>query len=335
METFTSALFSQKLSRIALGTWAIGGDLWGGADEEESIQTIHTAIEQGINIIDTAPGYGSGTSETYVGRALNQNKKRDQVLISTKVGLQFQRDGSVVRNLTQDFILEDLHRSLKRLQTDYVDLYFIHWPDPLVPIEETAKTMARLYNEGKIRAIGVSNFNQEQCTLFRQAAPCHFCQPPYNIFERNAEKQGLLDYCKKEKILLMTYGVLCRGLLSGKMEKTRVFKDSDLRKSLDPKFSSPVFEEYLEAAQEISALAQKNYGKTLLEFSVRWVLDKGPDIAIWGARRPAQLAPLQNLFNWKISIQTMQEVDTILKRTIKHPQDPAAFMGPPLRKKAA
>ena len=138
-----------KVSRVALGTWAMGGWMWGGTDEFESIKTIRTAIDQGINLIDTAPVYGFGLSEEIVGKALTGI--RSSVVVATKVGLEW-RDGKPYRNATRERIRTELHDSLRRLRTDYIDIYQVHWPDPLVPIEETADTMRELYRQGKIRA---------------------------------------------------------------------------------------------------------------------------------------------------------------------------------------
>ncbi len=330
LEYISTPLFPEKLSRIALGTWAIGGALWGGTDEAESVATIQAAFEAGINVLDTAPAYGQGEAEMLVARALRASKKRNQTIIATKGGIEFRPDGSAVRNLTEAFIKEDLHNSLKRLETDHIDIYFMHWPDPLVPVEEVANTLRKLYEAGKIRAIGLSNFDEKQCAIFRKAAPLHFCEPPYNIFERDIER-GLLPFCKKEKIMIMGYSALCRGLLSGKMSKVRVFKGDDLRGWLDKKFLPPSFEEYLEAAKQIGDIAQKKYGKTLLEFAIRWVLDQGVEIAIWGMRKRAQLDPINLIAGWKIDESTRKEIDAILKKQIKHPQNVSEYFGPPLR----
>ncbi len=330
MEYFSTPLFSEKVSRVALGTWAIGGSLWGGTEEKDSIATILEAIEKGITLFDTAPAYGQGVSENYVGKALKQSKKRNQLLISTKGGIEFRKDGSAARNLTEEFLTRDLHNSLKRLGTDHIDIYFIHWPDPLVPIETSAKVMGRFFKEGKIRAIGVSNYDEKQIDAFKSVAPCHFCQPPYNIFERNIERK-LLPFCKKEKILLMTYSALCRGLLSGKMSKKRQFGKDDLRTTFDRKFKPPAFDEYLSAADQIAKLAKEKYGKSLLDFAIRWVLDQGSDVALWGARRPDQLAPIEGIFGWHLDQATRKKVDEILRATVKHPQDVEEYMGPPVR----
>ncbi len=235
METTRLQGIDIDASRIVLGTWAIGGWMWGGSDEEESIRTIHAALDQGINVIDTAPVYGFGRSEEIVGKALARRGGRDRLVIATKVALEW-RDGKVFRNATAVRIEAEIEDSLRRLGTDTIDLYQVHWPDPLVPIEETAAAMAKLHRQGKIRAIGVSNYSPEQMDLFRQAAPLQSCQPPYNLFERQIERD-VLPYCKEKGIALLAYGALCRGLLSGKMTADRKFEGDDLRK-IDPKFQT-------------------------------------------------------------------------------------------------
>jgi len=220
-----------KVSRVAIGTWAIGGWMWGGTDEAESIATIRAAIDHGINVIDTAPAYGFGRSEEIVGKAIAH--ARSNVIIATKVGLEWQSD-KVFRNASRARIMREIEDSLRRLQTDYIDVYQVHWPDPLVAIEETAEAMCALYNQGKIRAIGVSNFSIDQMNRFRRVAPLHVLQPPYNLFERGIE-EDLLPYCRENKIAMFGYGALCRGLLSGRMRADTAFGGDDLRRS-DPKF---------------------------------------------------------------------------------------------------
>src|ERR1700689_2882967 len=175
-----------RLSRIGLGTWAIGGWMWGGSDEAESIKTIHAALDRGISLIDTAPVYGFGRSEEIVGRALAQAGRRKQAVIATKVGLAW-RDGKPYRDASKSRIVQEAEDSLRRLQTDVIDIYQVHWPDPKTAIEETAEAMATLYRAGKIRAIGVSNFSPAEMDAFRAVAPLHTVQPPYNLFERGIE----------------------------------------------------------------------------------------------------------------------------------------------------
>ncbi len=271
-------------SRIGLGTWAMGGWMWGGTDEERSIRTICAALERGITLIDTAPAYGQGRSEEIVGKAVARWGRRDRVVLATKVGLEW-RNGEVARNATRARIRQEIADSLKRLRTDYVDLYQVHWPDPLVPIEETAETLHALYREGRIRAIGVSNYSPEQMDLFRQVAPLHAAQPPYNLLEREAEER-VLPYCLWHGIATLTYGALCRGLLSGRMRADTRFGGDDLRRT-DPKFQPPRYAQYLRAVATLEHLARARYERSVLALAVRWVLDQpGVQVALWGARSP-------------------------------------------------
>src|SRR3984893_14767434 len=239
---------SLKVSPVAIGTWAIGGWMWGGTDEAESVSTIRAALEHGINIIDTAPVYGFGRSEVIVGRAIAEARVRSGVLIATKAGLEWE-DGRVFRNASRARIMREIEDSLRRLQTDYIDIYQVHWPDPLVTIEETAEAMHTLFRQGKIRAIGVSNFSVSQMDRFRRVAPLHVLHPPYNLFERGIEAD-LLPYCRKNKIATLGYAALCRGLLSGRMRPDTVFDGDDLRRT-DPKFLEPRFAQYLAAVEQL------------------------------------------------------------------------------------
>src|ERR1019366_3119263 len=252
---------SLKVSPVAIGTWAIGGWMWGGTDEAESVSTIRAALEHGINVIDTAPAYGFGRSEEIVGRAIPEGKLRSRVLISTKVGLEWQ-GGKVFRNASRARILQEVEDSLRRLRTDHIDIYQVHWPDPLVTIEETAEAMHTLFKQGKIRAIGVSNFSVSQMEQFRRVAPLHVLQPPYNLFERGIEAD-ILPFCRKNKIATFGYGALCRGLLSGRMQPDTKFEGDDLRRT-DPKFLEPRFAQYLAAVGGLDQLAQQCFGKRVI-----------------------------------------------------------------------
>jgi aryl-alcohol dehydrogenase-like predicted oxidoreductase len=167
-----------KVSRVGLGTWAIGGWMWGGTDEAQSIATIRAAVDYGINVIDTASVYGFGRSEEIVGKAIAEGSLRSKIFIATKAGLEW-RSGQVVRNATRQRILAEFEDSLRRLQTDYIDIYQVHWPDPLVDVTETAEAMDQLYREGRIHAIGVSNFSVAQMQRFRTAwRHCMCCRRP-------------------------------------------------------------------------------------------------------------------------------------------------------------
>src|ERR1700736_4194283 len=249
------------VSRIGLGTWAIGGWMWGGTDDEESIATIRDGLERGLNLIDTAPAYGFGRSEEIVGHALTDGRLRSRVVIATKVGLEW-KDGKVFRNATRRRVLREVEDSLRRLRTDYIDIYQVHWPDPLAPIEETAEAMQELLDQGKIRAIGVSNFSVPQMERFRRVAPLHVLQPPYNLFERAIEAQ-ILPYCRANNIATLGYGALCRGLLSGRMRPDTTFEGDDLRR-FDPKFQPPRFAQYLAAVRQLDRLAQDHFHRRVI-----------------------------------------------------------------------
>jgi len=316
-----------KVSRIAIGTWAIGGWMWGGSDENESVSAIHAALEQGINVVDTAPVYGFGRSEEIVGKALAERGLRSRAIIATKVGLEW-RNGKVFRNASRDRIMRELGDSLRRLRTDYIDIYQVHWPDPLVPIEETAETMSTLYRQGKIRAIGVSNFSVEQMERFRRVAPLHVLQSPYNLFERGIEAE-ILPYCRKHDIAMLGYGPLCRGLLSGRMRADTAFGGDDLRRT-DPKFQHPRFAQYLAAVRRLDQLARQRYGKQVIHLAVRWMLDQGISVALWGARRSDQLQPAAEVAGWSLDAATQAAIDLILAETITDPVGPE-FMAPPSR----
>lgn len=328
MEYTSIPNINKKVSRIGLGTWAIGGGLWGGTDEEDSIKTILKAFEKGINLIDTAPAYGKGTSEKIVGKAIKEYGKREEIVIATKVGLNQETEG-VFRDSRKNSIKKELEDSLKRLQVEYIDLYQIHWPDPSTPISETAETLNEMLNEGKIRAIGVSNYSLQQIEEFRKNAPLHADQSPFNLFEREAE--NIIKHCLKEEIAILGYGSLCRGLLSGKMSKDRVFKGDDLRKGMDPKFQEPHFSQYIACAEALKEWVKRKYKRPLLALAVRWVLDKNIHIALWGARHPDQLNDVETIFGWKLTAEDFQEIDQIVKTTVKDPIGPQ-FMSPPERK---
>jgi aryl-alcohol dehydrogenase-like predicted oxidoreductase len=329
MEQITIGDSGLTTSRIGLGTWAIGGWMWGGTDEAQSIATIRSAVERGVTLIDTAPAYGFGRSEEIVGKALAEGSLRDKVQIATKVGLSW-NDGAVYRDSRPARIRKEIEDSLRRLQTDVIDLYQVHWPDLETPIAETARTLEDLRREGKIRAIGVSNYSPAQMNTFRAVAKLDTVQPPYNIFEREMDAD-VLPYAERTGLTVLSYGALCRGLLSGRMSIQTKFQGDDLRK-VDPKFQGDRFRQYLSAVHELEKIASERFGKSILALAVRWVLDQGPTIALWGARKPSQMDPVDEIDGWHIDAATKGEIDAILKRFIADPVSPS-FMAPPLTRR--
>ena len=203
----------------------------------------------------------------------------------------------------------------------------MHWPDFETPIAETARTLEDLRREGKIRAIGVSNFSPTQMRMFSADAQLDAVQPPYNLFERDIEVD-VLPYAVGAGLTVLSYGALCRGLLSGRMDADTKFNGDDLR-NIDPKFQGKRYLQYLAAVDELEKLAHERFGKSVLALALRWVLDQGPTIALWGARNPSQLDPIGDVEGWHIDSAAEAEIDAVLKRCIVDPVSPA-FMAPPV-----
>jgi len=313
-------------SRVGLGTWAMGGMQWGGTDDDESVRTIHAALDHDVTLIDTAPAYGFGHSEEVVGRAIAEKGGRDKVVLATKVGLERIGD-ALYRNATRTQIETEIEQSLKRLRTDYIDLYQVHWPDLATPYEETAAALDNLQTAGKIRAIGVSNYSIEAMARFAKVAELASAQPPLNLFERQAESDTL-PWCFANGVATLTYGALCRGLLTGGIGPETVFPGDDLR-NLDPKFQEPRFAEYTQAVELLRRYALERFGKSMLAFAMRWVLDQpGVSVALWGARQPDELDPVGDVVGWKLDEEALTYVDALLTETIRDPVGPE-FMAPP------
>ena len=313
-------------SRIGLGTWAIGGLEWGGVDDAAAKATIHRALDAGITLIDTAPIYGEGHAEEVIGDAIKG--RRDDVIVADKFGLEWHPGGEVSRNGSSTRIRKELEDSLSRLQTDYIDVYQVHWPDDGTPIEETALTLAGLFKAGTIRAVGVSNFSPVQMDEFRRYAPLHTVQPPYNIFEQESARE-VLPYAQAHDMCALTYGSICRGLLSGSINKQTVFSGDDIRRT-DPKFQSPRFDQYLQAVARLDALAHERFGKRLIHLALRWALDSpGVGVVLWGARRPEQISAVDGVFGFSIDNDTRCEIDRIVSEEVTDPVGPE-FLAPPL-----
>jgi aryl-alcohol dehydrogenase-like predicted oxidoreductase len=313
-------------SRIGLGTWAMGGVQWGGTDDDASVRTIHAALDRGVNVIDTAPAYGFGHSEEVVGRAIAEKGGRDRVVLATKLGLERHGD-ALYRNSSRAQIQREIEDSLRRLRTDYIDLYQVHWPDPRTPYETTAQVLLELERAGKIRAVGVSNYSIDAIERFGKITPIAAAQPPLNLFERESQAD-VLPWCAAHAIRTLTYGALCRGLLTGTIDRTTKFEGDDLRK-LDPKFQPPRLAQYLEAAALLERYARQRYDRSLPAFAVRWVLDQpGVSIALWGARRPHELDPINEIMGWKLDAEALAYVDKTIARTVRDPVG-SEFMAPP------
>jgi aryl-alcohol dehydrogenase-like predicted oxidoreductase len=326
----TTLLGGQRVSRIGLGTWAIGGMEWGAVSESDAISTILSALDLGINFIDTAPIYGHGRSEELLGKAIRLHGRRDHFFLATKAGLDWGEDAdstdgnaqhraAIVANLSPARLLTELERSLRRLGTDYIDLYQVHWPDPTIDPAETAEILLGFQRSGKVRALGVSNFTVAQMERFRAVAPLVSNQPPYNLFERAIDHQTL-PWCAQHGVAVICYSSLCRSLLGGRLRPEMVF--DDIRR-VDPKFQPPRFAQYLAAVDRLDQYARERFGKSVAELAVRWVLDRpGISIALWGAKRPQQLETALGVMGWHLDAEAMAAIDAIVDECVTDPVGP-------------
>jgi aryl-alcohol dehydrogenase-like predicted oxidoreductase len=323
-----------EVSRIGLGTWEIGGLDWGAVPDDVAVATCLGALERGINLIDTAPIYGDGRSEEIVGKAMRAHGRREDFFIATKGGLERNPFG-VFSNSTAPRLREELEASLRRLGTEFIDLYQVHWPDPRTPIAETAALLAKFQREGKVRALGVSNFSVAQMEEFRSVAPLASNQPPYNIFDREIDEASLdgpaiRSWCADHGVAILCYSPLCRSLLAGRITRGMNFDRKDIR-SFDPKFQEPRFSQYMTAVERLAAYARERYGKSLLELAARWVLDRpGVSVALWGARRPEQLDAVSGVMGWKLDAAAMAEIDRIVEESVTDPVGPE-YLTPKVR----
>ena len=281
-------------SAVGLGTWAIGGWMWGGTDEAAAVRAIEVSIDAGISLIDTAPAYGLGRSEELVGRAIAG--KREKVVIATKCGLNwhsgkgrhfFDEDGVPVhRYLGADGIAHEVEQSLKRLGTDHIDLYITHWQDPTTPITETMDALLRLKQQGKIRAIGASNVSPAELGDYLATGALDAIQERYSMLDRGIT-ETLLPLTQPAGVSTLSYSSLALGLLTGKVSATRAFTGDDLRAS-DPRFSAENRQRAAGFAAALVPLA-KQHGASIAQLVIAWTLRQpGITFALCGARDPDQ-----------------------------------------------
>ena len=277
-------------SVIGLGTWGMAGSFWGKVDDDQSIATIRAGLEAGINLIDTAPVYGDGHSEEVVGRAL-EGLKREDIVLATKFG-RFTCETEKIR--------QELETSLKRLKTDYIDLYQVHWPDDKVPFEETFGELENMRKQGKIRYIGVSNFSVEQTEEASKYCQIVSTQPQYSLLVRDIEKD-ILPYCVEKNIGILSYGSIGAGALTGKFKEKPVFKEDDERASFYTFFQEqnwPKTKQMIDTLEEIAA----SHGKPTVHAAINWVLkQKGISVALVGARTPEQVRMNAQAADWELT----------------------------------
>jgi aryl-alcohol dehydrogenase-like predicted oxidoreductase len=322
-----------KVSAIGFGAWAIGGTAsasgaplgWGKTNDEESLAAIRRARDLGVTFFDTSDSYGFGRSESLLGIVLSG--KRESFVIGTKYGVFKASDGNMKKDFSRRHIFHAVDGSLKRLRTDYIDLYQVHWPDAGTPQEETAGALVDLKKQGKILAIGVSNYSIPEMVKFKSLAPLASAQPPLNLFEQRSLAE-VIPWCQRNGVATLTYGALCRGLLTGTIDEHTEFSGDDLRKD-DPKFQQPRFGQYLKAVRLLDRYAHERYGKGVLPLAVRWVLEQPTaPIALWGARHPSELSPVDDLFGWTLDEEALSYISEVLRESIPEAIG-SEFMAPP------
>jgi methylglyoxal reductase len=311
---------SVAASAIGLGTWAMGGWMWGGSDEQKSIAAIHEAIDQGVTLIDTAPAYGLGAAEEIVGKAIAG--RRADVVIATKCGLVWHTDKGnhffdeygkrVHRHLGRDSVLHEVEQSLRRLGTDYVDLYIPHWQDPTTPIAETMAILLDLKRQGKIRAIGVSNVSPDELKAYVAVGQVDAIQERYSMIDREIE-HTLLPICRQHGIATLSYSSLALGLLSGKIGPDRSFQGADQRKA-NPRFAPDNLKRVASFMTEIEPLA-RTHGATPAQIVITWTIAQpGITYALCGARDGDQARENAGAAAIALTVSELARIDTAIAR---------------------
>ncbi|AHK46131.1 putative aldo-keto reductase protein [Ensifer adhaerens OV14] len=313
-----------KASAVGLGTWAIGGWMWGGTDEGESIAAIQASLDAGVTLIDTAPAYGLGRSEEIVGKALAG--RRDKAVIATKCGLVwhttkgrhfFDQDGKPVhRYLGRDAIVHEVEESLKRLGTDHIDLYITHWQDPTTPIEETVRALEDLKSAGKIRAIGASNVDRSELEAYIATDRLDAIQERFSMIDREIEAE-LLPLTTGNGVATLSYSSLALGLLSGTVGPDRVFSGDDQRRD-NPRFSVGNREKATAFGEAIRPIAEK-HAASIAQTVIAWTLAQpGVTFALCGARNPAQALDNARAGTIRLDGQDLAAIDEAIAAKLAH-----------------
>lgn len=304
-----------ETSVVGLGTWAIGGWMWGGTDVEKSIGAIQASIDAGVTLIDTAPAYGQGVAEEIVGKALHG--RRDKVVLATKCGLVwhtqkgnhfFDYEGKPVhRYLGKDAIVYEIEQSLQRLGTDYIDHYITHWQDPTTPIAETMEALEALKAQGKIRSIGASNTSAEEIDAYLAAGALDAVQEEYSMVKRDLES-SIVPLCKSRGVSILSYSSLALGLLSGKVGPDREFTGDDQRKD-NPRFSLANREKVARLMEAIAPIAEA-HGATKAQTIIAWTLSQpGITFSLCGARDANQAVENAKAGQLRLSAADIDAID--------------------------
>lgn len=313
-------MIQEEISAIGIGCWGFGGD-WDTSDEQKAINIIHAAMDLGINLFDVAPVYGWGTSERILGKAL-KGGRRENVIIASKAGLTWTKPHETQNNLSKANLMREIDESLTRLQTDYIDIYQMHWPDPNTPLEETADALNELKKAGKIRYVGLSNFKQEDVEKMMTMVEVNCQQSLYNMLERNPKSYHSipLDYRTESEVFptlkkygqaFLPYSPMFQGLLAGKFLDGRKFSENDIR-SANPKLVGPDFELYMNTAKQVKAFAEE-IGHPMNEVSVNWLRQKEEITSIiGGASSIEQLEKNVHALTWELDEEMLRRLNEII-----------------------
>ncbi len=304
-----------SITPVGFGSWAIGGGqwqyAWGLQDDAESIAAIRRALDLGINWIDTAAVYGLGHSEEIVAQALVGLSGSDRPYVFTKCSRVWNDRGEIGARLSRDSLRRELESSLRRLRVDVIDLYQVHWPDPAADIEEGWSALADFQRQGKVRYIGVSNFNVAQMKRAQSIAPIASLQPPYSLVKRGIEPE-ILPYCRDQHIGVIVYSPMYSGLLSGTMTRERIsnMPDDDWRQR-DAEFNEPRLSRNLELAERLREVGDR-YGRSPGEVAIAWTL-RNPAVtaAIVGARRPEQVDGTIAAAGLELSDEDVRQIEAV------------------------
>lgn len=304
------------ISALTVGTWGIAGAnsagvSWGDVDTKESIAAVRRMVENGVNMVDTAPIYGEGHSEEVVGQALKGI--RDQVFLTTKFGSYINHfTGTSVRDCKYNTVEREIDESLKRLQTDYIDFYVMHWPDVNTPIEETMAAVNMLKEKGKIRFIGMSNSPKELIMEAQKYAKIDVIQPPFSMV--NQTERELMEWAETQGIGTMTYGSLGAGILTGAIRECPEYDPKDMRLVFYPFFKEPTFSKIMELLKTLDAIAEE-HGKPVAQVSINWSTQKSfVSTALTGVNTPAQADENCSAFDWELTEEEIARIDNEIKR---------------------
>jgi len=296
------------VSRVAFGTWQLGGD-WGPTDEAEAIAAIRRAADLGVTLFDTAQAYGFGASERLLAKALEG--RLDDMTVATKGGLRSTDGGGVARDASPTWIRRGVEESLRELGTEAIDLYQLHWPDPATPFADTAEALADLVEEGKVRHIGVSNFDAAQMEAFSATLPVETLQPPYHLFHRAIEA-SVLPFAQTHDIGVLVYGPLAHGLLGGSLRADTRFSPGDWR-ATSADFRGDAYTRNLATVAELDRLARGELGITLSQLAVAWTLaNPAVHVAIVGTRNPAHVDEAVAASGVSLEPAVLERIDQII-----------------------